>query len=89
MEFESHRCDEVHDSKFPRTRTQTIPWKFYRDSVYYRLNCKLPPSTNKRKRRAIEVVHEVNQNKTRSNRGKRSIPKNIRKFKIIIGTIKS
>ena len=80
MEFESHRCDEVHDSKFPRTRAQTIPWKFYRDSVYYRLHCKLPPSSNARKRRAIEVVNKVNKNITQSSRGKRSISKNIRKF---------
>jgi len=78
IEFESHRCDLVHDSKFPRTRTDKTPWKFYRDSAYYRVNCKLPKSKLSRKRR--NTVDAVMEARTKHMREKRAIQINTSKI---------
>lgn len=44
IEFASHRCDRVFSSKFPRNKPKLPPWKYYGDSLYYKLNCKLKES---------------------------------------------
>eukprot|EP00111_Clytia_hemisphaerica_P018504 TCONS_00054759-protein len=68
IEFETHRCDKVHDAKFPRSRTNTIPWTFYRDSAYVRINCGLQTSSNSRKRRTVEAVESTKKKYSRQRR---------------------